>query len=247
MGVDWRINIDQAWMDISYRSAIQGNLDPVALFAPLPRAAHQGSRAAEAHGHAAGPHLQSRPRHSAGNAGGEREGGGGDGAGISPMKHRRSSCSPTERRNGSRMSRVPLVRAGRQAGISARIVEEVRHRYAAIGGSFPLLRWTRAQAEALERRLGIPVFFGMRNWHPFIRETMEQVREVGTAPGGDLSRAAIFRTERGPVHQADRRGQTRSRRDGRDPVGQELPRRAAPDRSFRREAARPAGKAVRGV
>ena len=36
MGVDWRINIDQAWMDISYRSAIQGNLDPAALFAPLP-------------------------------------------------------------------------------------------------------------------------------------------------------------------------------------------------------------------
>jgi uroporphyrinogen decarboxylase len=36
MGVDWRINIDQAWMDISYRSAIQGNLDPVALFAPIP-------------------------------------------------------------------------------------------------------------------------------------------------------------------------------------------------------------------
>ena len=36
MGVDWRINIDQAWMDISYRSAIQGNLDPVVLFAPLP-------------------------------------------------------------------------------------------------------------------------------------------------------------------------------------------------------------------
>ena len=36
MGVDWRVNIDQAWMDISYRSAIQGNLDPVALFAPLP-------------------------------------------------------------------------------------------------------------------------------------------------------------------------------------------------------------------
>src|ERR1700729_271608 len=36
IGVDWRLNIDQAWMDISYRSAIQGNLDPVALFAPLP-------------------------------------------------------------------------------------------------------------------------------------------------------------------------------------------------------------------
>jgi uroporphyrinogen decarboxylase len=35
MGVDWRINIDQAWMDISYRSAIQGNLDPAVLMAPL--------------------------------------------------------------------------------------------------------------------------------------------------------------------------------------------------------------------
>jgi len=36
MGVDWRINIDQAWLDISYRSAVQGNMDPAALFAPLP-------------------------------------------------------------------------------------------------------------------------------------------------------------------------------------------------------------------
>ena len=36
MGVDWRINIDQAWMDISYRSAVQGNLDPAVLFSPLP-------------------------------------------------------------------------------------------------------------------------------------------------------------------------------------------------------------------
>ena len=36
MSCDWRINIDQAWMDISYRSAIQGNLDPAVLLAPLP-------------------------------------------------------------------------------------------------------------------------------------------------------------------------------------------------------------------
>lgn len=36
LGVDWRVNIDQAWMDVSYRCAIQGNLDPAALFAPLP-------------------------------------------------------------------------------------------------------------------------------------------------------------------------------------------------------------------
>lgn len=36
IGVDWRMNIDQAWTEIGHRSAIQGNLDPVALFAPLP-------------------------------------------------------------------------------------------------------------------------------------------------------------------------------------------------------------------
>jgi uroporphyrinogen decarboxylase len=36
LGVDWRINIDQAWSEIGYRSGIQGNLDPAALFAPLP-------------------------------------------------------------------------------------------------------------------------------------------------------------------------------------------------------------------
>ena len=70
-----------------------------------------------------------------------------------------------------------FVRGGRPG--NPKVLEEVRHRYAAIGGSSPLLQWTRAQAEALEKLLGIPVFFGMRNWHPFIRETMEQIRMAG--------------------------------------------------------------------
>ena len=74
-------------------------------------------------------------------------------------------------------SYLTFVRGGRPA--SPRIVEEVERRYQAIGGSSPLLAWTRAQAEALERMLAIPVFFGMRNWHPFIRETMDRVRDRG--------------------------------------------------------------------
>ena len=69
------------------------------------------------------------------------------------------------------------VRGGRPG--SPQVVEEVRHRYAAIGGSSPLLSWTRKQAEALSSLIGLPVFFGMRNWHPFIAEMMEQVREAG--------------------------------------------------------------------
>ena len=69
------------------------------------------------------------------------------------------------------------VRGGRPG--SPHVVEEVRHRYAAIGGSSPLLRWTRQQAPALAELLALPVFFGMRNWHPFIAETMEQVHRAG--------------------------------------------------------------------
>jgi len=69
------------------------------------------------------------------------------------------------------------VRGGRPG--SPQVLAEVRSRYIAIGGGSPLLGWTRAQAEALQRRLGVPVFFGMRNWHPFIRKAMDQVREAG--------------------------------------------------------------------
>lgn len=35
LGVDWRIPLGEAWKAVGYRPAIQGNLDPVALFAPL--------------------------------------------------------------------------------------------------------------------------------------------------------------------------------------------------------------------
>lgn len=34
IGVDWRINLDDAWQRIGYDKGIQGNLDPVALYAP---------------------------------------------------------------------------------------------------------------------------------------------------------------------------------------------------------------------
>jgi uroporphyrinogen decarboxylase len=35
IGVDWRVHLDEAWKTIGHDAAIQGNLDPVALFAPL--------------------------------------------------------------------------------------------------------------------------------------------------------------------------------------------------------------------
>jgi ferrochelatase len=61
----------------------------------------------------------------------------------------------------------------------AQVVQEVKHRYAAIGGSSPLLQWTRRQADSLQRLLSVPVYFGMRNWHPTIRETMQRIAADG--------------------------------------------------------------------
>jgi ferrochelatase len=73
---------------------------------------------------------------------------------------------------------LDFVRASRPGAgpTPPQVVQEVRQRYAEIGGSSPLLAWTRKQAQALQAQLGTPVYFGMRNWHPFIAETMQQIR-----------------------------------------------------------------------
>lgn len=36
IGLDWRIRLDEGWKQIGYDRAVQGNLDPAALFSPLP-------------------------------------------------------------------------------------------------------------------------------------------------------------------------------------------------------------------
>jgi uroporphyrinogen decarboxylase len=34
LGLDWRTPLDEAWRTLNYRTAVQGNLDPITLFAP---------------------------------------------------------------------------------------------------------------------------------------------------------------------------------------------------------------------
>ena len=72
---------------------------------------------------------------------------------------------------------LQFVRGGRPT--SPEIIEDVKDRYAEIGGSSPLTARTREQAEALEAELGIPVYFGMRNWYPLIKETMARMQSDG--------------------------------------------------------------------
>ena len=70
------------------------------------------------------------------------------------------------------------VRGGRATPPA--VVEELRHRYAAIGGSSPLLRRSQDQARGLASRLeATPVYLGMRHWHPYIADVMAEIRRAG--------------------------------------------------------------------
>src|SRR5271165_2543274 len=55
------------------------------------------------------------------------------------------------------------------------VVREVQHRYSLIGSS-PLTKITRQQADAVSRELDMPVYVGMRNWHPFLSDTLRQMK-----------------------------------------------------------------------
>lgn len=70
------------------------------------------------------------------------------------------------------------VTAGRQ--LPPHVIEEVKHRYGLIGSS-PLTRWTLAQRDLLGRKLSLPVYVGMRNWKPFIADTVRAMAADGTS------------------------------------------------------------------
>src|SRR5688572_13931769 len=63
-------------------------------------------------------------------------------------------------------------------------VDEVAHHYELFGGVSPLTALTREQAAGLEDRLRsagrlLPVYVGMRNWHPFLAETLAEMSRAG--------------------------------------------------------------------
>ena len=63
-------------------------------------------------------------------------------------------------------------------------VEEVARHYERFGGVSPITRLTRRQAAGLQERLDrdgppLPVYVGMRNWHPFLADTLREMAEAG--------------------------------------------------------------------
>ncbi len=63
-------------------------------------------------------------------------------------------------------------------------VEEVAHHYELFDGVSPLTQLTRRQADGLRERLNaagrpLPVYIGMRNWHPLLSDTLQQMYADG--------------------------------------------------------------------
>ena len=75
------------------------------------------------------------------------------------------------------------VTRGRQ--LPAQVIDEVKHRYALIGHS-PLTERTLQQRDLLSQKIGLPAYVGMRNWKPFIFDT------VGTMAADRIERAVVI-------------------------------------------------------
>ena len=63
-------------------------------------------------------------------------------------------------------------------------VEEVAHHYELFDGVSPLTELTERQAHGLRERLAagghpLPVYIGMRNWHPFLADTLKRMHADG--------------------------------------------------------------------
>src|SRR5256885_16992521 len=67
------------------------------------------------------------------------------------------------------------VRGGRPT--PPEFVQEIRQRYARIGGRSPIRGLTEAQAAGGQRALDerFVVYVGMRHWHPYIRDVVERI------------------------------------------------------------------------
>jgi ferrochelatase len=79
---------------------------------------------------------------------------------------------------------LKLVTGGR--GVPPHVVHELQERYAEIGLKEEpteegphLTRWTLLQGKLLAERIGTPVYVGMRNWKPFIADTVAEMKAAG--------------------------------------------------------------------
>src|SRR5436190_2067139 len=81
------------------------------------------------------------------------------------------------------------------------VIEEAKHRYGKIGKA-PLTELTLKQGELLEKKIEMPVYVGMRNWRPFISQTLSKMVADGVrhaiviclAPQNSRTSVGLYRT-----------------------------------------------------
>ena len=67
-------------------------------------------------------------------------------------------------------------------------LDEVAEHYLHFGGVSPINRINRALIAELQAELGLPVYFGNRNWEPYVEDCVTTMRDNG------IRRAAVFTT-----------------------------------------------------
>ncbi|MGH3001427.1 MAG: ferrochelatase, partial [Gaiellaceae bacterium] len=77
-----------------------------------------------------------------------------------------------------------LENVTRERGVPHERLLEVAHHYELFGGVSPISAQNRALISVLEVELRahgieLPVYFGNRNWHPFLTDTLRQMRDDG--------------------------------------------------------------------
>jgi ferrochelatase len=79
-----------------------------------------------------------------------------------------------------RIEEIPAYLANVTSGrpLPPAVVEEIKHRYSLIGHS-PLTEITMQQSARISEELGLPTYVGMRNWKPYIRDTVLQMAADG--------------------------------------------------------------------
>lgn len=103
------------------------------------------------------------------------------------------------------------IRGGRVT--RPQLIEEIRARYARIGGRSPILEHTRAQAAGVAKELGdqFTVYVGMRHWHPYIQDVVDEIaraghqRVVGVAMAPHYSNMSVGAYEKKLLQAADDR------------------------------------------
>src|ERR1700756_4221202 len=94
---------------------------------------------------------------------------------------------------GPEQVRPFLENATRGRNVPPERLDEVAEHYLHFGGVSPINRInlaliTQLRAELAERGLDLPVYFGNRNWEPYVEETITTMRDNG------IRRAAVFAT-----------------------------------------------------